>query len=72
MTVKPVSGFKSLETHHCITGSILHIYKAYKLDISEDMLLGLGSGMGFIYWHIKVRHLSLADGLTSNALVSKV
>ncbi len=53
MTVKPVSGFKSLETHHCITGSILHIYKAHKFDISEDMLLGLGSGMGFIYWHIK-------------------
>jgi hypothetical protein len=53
MTLKPVSGFKSLETHHCITGSILHIYKTHKFDISEDMLLGLGSGMGFIYWHIK-------------------
>jgi hypothetical protein len=53
MTVKPVSGFKSLETHHCITGSILHIYKTHEFDISEDMLLGLGSGMGFIYWHMK-------------------
>jgi hypothetical protein len=53
MTEKPMTGFKSLETHHCITGSIHHIYSYHNYDISEDMLLGLGSGMGFIYWHIK-------------------
>lgn len=51
--MNPISGFKSLETHHCITGSILHIYTYNNYEISEDMLLGLGSGMGFIYWHVK-------------------
>ncbi len=30
-----------------------HIYAFYGHDISEDMLLGLGSGLGFIYWHMK-------------------
>lgn len=53
MALEPFPGFKSLETHHCITGSMVHIYAFYNHDISEDMLLGLGSGLGFIYWHIK-------------------
>ena len=53
MSVKPIPGFESLKTYHCITGSILHIYTFHDYDISEDMLLGLGSGVGFIYWHMK-------------------
>jgi hypothetical protein len=53
MTLKPFNGFRSLETHHCVTGSMLHIYDFYNHPISEEMLLGIGSGVGFIYWHIK-------------------
>jgi hypothetical protein len=29
------------------------IYRFYRHDISEEMLLGLGQGVGFIYWHQK-------------------
>jgi hypothetical protein len=53
MPPKPFNGFRSLETHHCVTGSLLHLYDFYHHPISEEMLLGLGSGLGFIYWHIK-------------------
>ncbi|HEY45562.1 MAG: hypothetical protein AMJ88_12310 [Anaerolineae bacterium SM23_ 63] len=53
MTIKPFNGFRSMETHHCVTGSMLHIYDFYNHPISEEMLLGIGSGVGFIYWHIK-------------------
>jgi len=53
MTLKPLEGFKSLETHHCITGSMRHVYIYNDHDISEDMLLGVGAGVGFIYWHMK-------------------
>jgi len=53
MALKPFPGFVSLDTHHCITGSMKHIYAFHEHDISEDMLLGLGSGLGFIYWHMK-------------------
>lgn len=53
MTLKPFNGFRSWETHHCVTGSLLHIYDFYNHLISEEMLLGIGSGVGFIYWHIK-------------------
>ena len=53
MTLKPLEGFKSLETHHCVTGSMRHVYVYNDHPISEEMLLGLGGGVGFIYWHQK-------------------
>jgi len=53
MTLTTLPGFQSLVTHHCVTGSQLHIYTFYGYPISEEMLLGLGAGVGFIYWHMK-------------------
>lgn len=53
MTLKPLAGFKSLETHHCFTGSMRHIYEFHDYPVSEDLLLGLGAGVGFVYWHVK-------------------
>jgi hypothetical protein len=53
MTRTVLEGFESLETHHCITGSMLHIYVYNNHHISEDMLLGLGGGVGFMYWQMK-------------------
>jgi hypothetical protein len=53
MSLKPFDGFRSLETHHCVTGSMLHLYDFHHHDISEEMLLGIGSGLSFIYWHMK-------------------
>ncbi|HUS85195.1 MAG TPA: BtrH N-terminal domain-containing protein [Anaerolineales bacterium] len=53
MDLKPFEGFRSLKTHHCVTGSMLHIYHFHCHPLSEDMLFGLGSGLGFIYWHMK-------------------
>jgi hypothetical protein len=53
MGIEPFAGFRSLETHHCVTGSMLHIFDFHGCTVSEDLLLGLGSGVGFIYWHQK-------------------
>ena len=53
MTIKPLRGFRSLETHHCITGSLRQIYEFHGYPVSEDLLLGLGAGVGFVYWHMK-------------------
>ena len=48
-----LSGFKSFNTHHCVTGSMRHIYEFNQHPVSEEMLLGLGEGVSFIYWHQK-------------------
>ena len=53
MALKPLIGFRSFETHHCVTGSMRHIYVYNDHDISEDMLLGIGAGVSFSYWHFK-------------------
>ena len=53
MTLKLLEGFRSLETHHCVTGSMRHVYIYNDHDISEDMLLGIGAGVSFSYWHFK-------------------
>lgn len=53
MTLDPLPGFKSLATHHCVTGSMRHIYEFRGYPVSEELLLGLGVGVGFVYWHMK-------------------
>ncbi len=53
MALQPLPGFRSLITHHCVTGSMRHIYEFHGYPISEEMLLGLGEGVGFVYWHMK-------------------
>jgi hypothetical protein len=53
MTVHPLPGFECWPTQHCITGALRHIYEFHAYPVSEEMLLGLGSGVGFLYWHMK-------------------
>lgn len=53
MALEPFPGFESLRTHHCVTGSMRHVYAFHEHPISEDMMLGVGSGLGLIYWHMK-------------------
>lgn len=53
MPPQPLTGFKSLKTHHCVTGSMRHVYAFNNRDVSEELLLGLGEGVGFMYWHAK-------------------
>lgn len=53
MTLEPISGFNHIETHHCVTGSMRDIFASSSCGISEEMLLGLGEGVGYMYWHQK-------------------
>jgi len=55
MSLKLFKGFHSLETHHCVTGSMLHIYDFHHHPISEDMLLGIGAGLGFLHYFTDLR-----------------
>jgi hypothetical protein len=32
---------------------MVHVYIYHGHDVSEDMLLGIGGGVGFVYWHMK-------------------
>jgi len=49
----PFPNCPALDGYHCQTNSLAKIYHFYGHPLTEDMLLGLGSGMGFIFWHQK-------------------
>ena len=51
--VTPLAGFTSLPGCHCVTASFRKICAFNGYAVSEEMLLGLGAGVGFIYWHMK-------------------
>lgn len=51
--VTPFENCPALDGYHCQTNSLAKIFYYYGCPLSEDMLLGLGAGFGFIYWHQK-------------------
>ena len=48
-----MKSFDHTPTHHCVTGSLRDIYAYYGHPLTEELMLGLGEGVGFIYWHQK-------------------
>jgi Domain of unknown function (DUF4872)/Butirosin biosynthesis protein H, N-terminal len=44
----------ALDGYHCITNSLAKIFHHSGHPLSEEMLLCLGAGMGFIYWQMKM------------------
>jgi hypothetical protein len=54
MEPKPFTNCPSLDGYHCQTNSLAKIFYFHGHPVSEDMLLGLGTGMGFIYWKMKM------------------
>lgn len=51
--MQPINGFQHFTSHHCLTGSLRHIYAFHGYPLSEELLLGLGAGVGFVYWKRK-------------------
>ena len=51
--LEPFPGFVALDGCHCITSSLARIFHNAGHPLSEEMLLGLGAGMGFLYWCMK-------------------
>lgn len=53
MNLQAFPRFQHFTTQHCVTGSLRHIYEFNGFPIREEMLLGLGAGVGFVYWHTR-------------------
>jgi hypothetical protein len=49
-----LEGFKPFIGKHCETTALKRALDYQGLNLSEEMLLGLGGGIGFIYWYVKV------------------
>lgn len=51
--LQPFSDCPALDGCHCVTNSLAKIFHHAGRPLSEEMLLGLGAGIGFIYWQMK-------------------
>lgn len=47
---------------HCETTAANHVLRHAGIDLSENLLLGLGGGIGFIYWYMKRMPAPLVGG----------
>jgi len=47
-----IQGFKQFGGKHCQTSALKNILDYHGLHLSEEMLLGLMGGVGFIYWYM--------------------
>ena len=52
-TIK-LQGFQPFVGKHCETTALKRALDYHGLSLSEEMLLGLGGGVGFIYWYMKL------------------
>jgi hypothetical protein len=49
-----IEGLPQFIGKHCETSSLKTVLDYRGLSLSEEMLLGLGGGVGFIYWYMKL------------------
>lgn len=64
--IKPFSNCPALDGYHCQTNSLAKIFFHHGHPLSEDMILGLGAGMGFIYWKMKIGSYVFIGGRGNN------
>lgn len=50
--LQPFPDCPALDGCHCVTNSLAKIFRHFGHPLSEEMLLGLGAGIGFIYWQM--------------------
>lgn len=50
--VRPFAQCPALDGCHCVTNSLAKIFHHAGHPVSEEMLLGLGAGIGFVYWQM--------------------
>jgi hypothetical protein len=49
-----VKDFNQFGGKHCWTTALKNVFDYHGLHRSEEMLFGLGGGLGFIYWYVKM------------------
>ena len=53
MNERVVLDLKQFGGAHCQSTALRSVLSCEGVDVTEEMILGLGGGVGFIYWHMK-------------------
>ena len=63
-----LEGFEPFIGKHCETTALKRALDFHGLPLSEEMLLGLGGGIGFIYWHMKMMPIPFIGGRSGKGI----
>ena len=54
-----VGGYTHHPGHHCESTAARNVFVHAGIDLSEEMMFGLGEGLGFIYWFMKGKKVAM-------------
>jgi len=57
-----VENFKPFDGQHCETTATGSLLSQLEIDLSEPMLFGLGEGLGYIFWNMKMMDFPFIGG----------
>lgn len=66
-----IEGFKPFVGQHCETTTAGALLYQLDIDLSEAMLFGLGEGLSFIFWHMKIMDFPFIGGRVKPDLLTE-
>jgi hypothetical protein len=57
-----IKNFKTFKGQHCETTAIGNLLLNEGIELSEPMIFGLGSGLGYIFWNMKIMDFPFIGG----------
>ncbi len=68
---KVIKDFRTFKGKHCETTTTGTLLKQLGIDFSEPMLFGLGEGLGYIYWNMKIMDFPFIGGRIKPDVLTK-
>jgi len=59
-----IENFKIFKGQHCETNAIGNLFVNIGINLSEPMIFGLASGLGYIFWNMKIMDFPFMGGRT--------
>jgi Domain of unknown function (DUF4872)/Butirosin biosynthesis protein H, N-terminal len=66
-----IKDFDKFEGKHCETTATGTLLKQIGIDLSEPMLFGIGQGLGFIFWNMKIMDFPFIGGRVKPDLLTE-
>ena len=66
-----ITDFNSFKGEHCETTATGSLLKHIGIELSEPMLFGIGEGLGYIFWNMKIMDFPFIGGRIKTDLLTK-
>ena len=66
-----IKNFKQFNGQHCETTATGSLLNQIGIEFSEPMLFGLGEGLGFIFWNMKIMDFPFIGGRIKPDVLTK-